>query len=97
MGRERAMQYRKKPLVVDAIKNTGDWQSIMTWLDEIGYTHPGDVSCHNGTLMIITLDGVMRADVGDWLIRGIAGEFYPCKARVFVDSYELVDGGESPS
>ena len=43
------------------------------------------------TLLIPTLEGEMRADVGDWIIRGIAGEYYPCKPDIFADSYEPVE------
>jgi hypothetical protein len=42
-------------------------------------------------LLIHTLEGEMRADVGDYIIRGIAGEFYPCKAEIFEATYEAVE------
>ncbi len=40
---------------------------------------------------IETLEGVMRADVGDWIIKGVLGEFYPCKPDIFAATYELVE------
>lgn len=40
---------------------------------------------------IPTLEGIMRADVGDWIIKGVAGEFYPCKPDIFEATYELVE------
>ena len=39
-------------------------------------------------LLIPTLEGTMRADVGDWIIRGVQGEFYPCKPEIFKETYE---------
>ena len=41
-------------------------------------------------LTIQTLEGHMRADVGDWIIRGVAGEFYPCKPDIFAATYEAI-------
>ena len=46
----------------------------------------------NGDLMIRTLEGDMRASVGDWIIRGVAGEFYPCRGDIFEQTYEAVEG-----
>jgi hypothetical protein len=46
------------------------------------------VDDESGALFIPTLEGEMRADVGDWLIKGVAGEFYPCKPDVFAATYE---------
>ena len=43
-----------------------------------------------GGLEIPTLEGTMRADVGDWIIKGVAGEFYPCKPAVFEATYQRV-------
>ena len=43
-----------------------------------------------GELLIATLEGVMRASIGDWIIRGVAGEFYPCKSDIFEATYERV-------
>ena len=44
----------------------------------------------NGNLMIRTLEGDMRAEYGDWIIRGVQGEFYPCKPDIFEQTYEEV-------
>ena len=41
-----------------------------------------------GELLIATMEGVMRASIGDWIIRGVAGEFYPCKDSIFSAAYE---------
>ena len=43
-------------------------------------------------LLIHTLEGDHRADIGDWIIRGVKGEFYPCKPEIFALTYEAVEG-----
>lgn len=79
------MRYRKRPVTVDAIRFDGtnareiadllDWE----WAD-------GDEICD--TLVIETLEGDMTANIGDWIIKGVAGEGYPCRDDVFQLSYE---------
>ena len=44
----------------------------------------------NGAVYIETLEGVMRADPGDWIIQGVKGEVYPCKPDIFTATYEAV-------
>ncbi len=78
------MKFRKKPIVVDAIRYTGDN------LDELRAFVP---ECHrhnkvNEPLGIITLEGVMTISEGDWVIRGAVGEYYPCKPDAFEASFE---------
>ena len=46
-------------------------------------------------ISIPTLEGTMIASPGDYIIRGVQGEFYPCRADIFEQTYEPVDGGES--
>lgn len=53
------------------------------------YIDPAD-----GALMIRTLEGDMRTRPGDYVIRGVQGEFYPCRADIFAATYESLDGGE---
>lgn len=87
-------KFRKKPVVIDAFKWTGgpdqteDPQWIVdaikigdVWFDESG----AQVS-----MMIKTLEGVMRGDLGDYIIKGLKGEIYPCKPDIFEMSYEPV-------
>ena len=45
----------------------------------------------DGRMVIATLEGGHWVDLGDWIIRGVAGEFYPCKASIFADTYEAVE------
>lgn len=92
-------RWRKKPVTVDAIRNEGEWAPILAWLDACGYTvpflgRPVITRSQDGSLSIATLEGEMRADVGDWVIRGVKGEFYPCKDDIFRQTYEPSDGAE---
>jgi hypothetical protein len=97
-------RYRKRPVVIEAVRNDGMWLPIIEWLDNLadgkfripfGSTPPIVRNSIDGTLSIATLEGTMRADVGDWIIRGVQGEFYPCKPDVFAATYEPADGGPS--
>jgi hypothetical protein len=80
-------KYRKKPIIIDAIKWDGEN------FNEVVYNFVG-ILCglnHNKTLVIGTLEGQMTAQIGDWIIRGVKGEFYPCKPDIFEATYEKVD------
>jgi hypothetical protein len=80
-------KYRKKPVVIEAIQWTGDNTSeIMKWV--------GDKAYFRDALYIKTLEGGYRAGVGDYIIKGIKGEFYPCKPDIFEKTYELVELNE---
>jgi hypothetical protein len=57
------------------------------------YTTPPIIRNRDGSLTISTLEGKMIASVGDWIICGVVGEFYPCKPHVFAESYEPVSWG----
>lgn len=82
------MKYRKKPVEIEAKQFTGqNYNEILAWLDE--HETPGDFLA-DGTMLIDTLEGHMIAQPGDYIIRGVAGEFYPCKPHVFEKSYEAV-------
>jgi hypothetical protein len=90
------VKVRKKPVEVDAIYNDGTWPPIMAWLDGLAGgrasipvgARPTITRNEDGSLNIETLEGTMRADVGDWLICGVKGELYPCKPDVFNATYE---------
>ena len=80
------MRYRKKPVVIDAIQWTGDnFQAIVDFAN-----NEPSIALARDTLTIDALEGRMSAIVGDWIIRGIAGEYYPCKNDIFEATYELV-------
>lgn len=94
--------FRKKPVEIEAVRNTGEWAPIIEFLTRFGLhripfgSGPPITRNDDGTLNIRTLEGVMRADVGDWIIRGVQGELYPCKPDVFSATYEQVDEPTSP-
>ena len=81
------VRYRKKPVVIEAVKFTGiNDKQIET------FTGPGIVwrpaVGNTDALMVNTLEGSLQAAPGDWIIRGVKGEFYPCKPDVFAATYE---------
>lgn len=83
------MKYRKKPVVVDAVL----WDETHEALNQLGDLTEdayGWVDA-NFQLHIETWEGIMHASKGDWIIRGIQGEFYPCKPDIFEATYERVD------
>ncbi|OZE90177.1 hypothetical protein CH298_13360 [Rhodococcoides fascians] len=78
--------FRKKPVEIQAIQlgalNAAAVESFVG----------GDLANHpEGGVMIATLEGSMRARLGDWIIRGVKGEFYPCKPDIFAATYESVE------
>lgn len=80
-------RFRKKPVEVEAIQFDGgedSWREITDWANEVWFRVQGG-------LEIITLEGRMLAAPGDWVIRGVAGEFYPCKPDIFEATYEAVE------
>ena len=89
-------RYRKKPVVIEAMQlpTDGDiarYVEIADWLSGVGATAVPAVNDLVGTaIRIPTLEGDMLAQPGDWIIRGVAGEFYPCKPDIFDATYEEV-------
>lgn len=90
-------KFRKKPVVIEAMRWTGDnTRDVMLWA--AGGTlapfamAPGwwlsNPSEGKFRLMVPTLEGQMAANPGDWIIKGIKGEFYPCKPDIFDATYE---------
>lgn len=85
--------YRKKPVVIEAFKWTGGIDQVEDPIWAIDALKAGIVRFENeGTpdvaLMIDTLEGVHRADQGDWIIRGVKGELYPCNPT-FLKSHTM--------
>lgn len=84
--------FRKKPVIIEAVQWTGANQdeifAFARRVEEDGPLPKAFIA--NGVLYIYTSEGTMRADVSDWIIKGVAGEFYPCKASVFQQTYEAV-------
>lgn len=82
-------KYRKKPVVIEAVQWTGDPECV-AGLDWIAFT-PGMVERIDKGIEIRTLEGTMLASVGDWIIRGVKGEVYPCKPDIFAATYDPVE------
>jgi hypothetical protein len=86
------MKYRKKPVIVDAVQWAGarDTNRILNWLAQMGANITG-WEFHDTDITIPTLEGDHKALPGDFIIRGTAGEFYPCKPEIFANIYEEVE------
>jgi hypothetical protein len=86
--------YRKKPVEIQAVQFTGTGDSCTAVTEFLGGSHaPGHrwkATTYDGG-WIVTLEGEMEFRPGDWIIRGVAGEFYPCKPDIFEATYEAVD------
>ncbi len=97
------MKYRKKPVVIEAVQlRWTTWNDVCAFLGDI--VSPANPASHGEAsdtcgeqgpyinLKIPTLEGDMLAKHGDWIIRGVSGEFYPCKPDIFAKTYEPADG-----
>ena len=96
--------YRKKPVVVEArqLKGTANDHDVYLWVesntqgsfDPLDDDLPGSgvsIDPATGFFLIATLEGVMQAKPGDYIIRGVQGEFYPCKPDIFEATYEVAE------
>ena len=83
--------YRKKPIVIEAVHLVDAMSAVAVgmWMMVQGF-RDFEVLDNIGTMRIGTLEGDHRADIGDFIIKGVAGEFYPCKPDIFVATYEEV-------
>jgi len=98
------IKYRKKPIVIEAMELRGNTQAydVYQWIEShIGSTYPAmdderngrssvgvTIDPADGKLVIRTLEGDMKADLGDYIIKGVNGEFYPCKPDIFAKTYD---------
>lgn len=89
------MMYRKKPVTVEAwLLTRENHQWLATEIAKAGYNvrHFSQQPTRAVSGLIIeTLEGDMNASYGDWIIKGVNGEFYPCKPDIFAKTYEKVD------
>ena len=82
--------YQKKPVRIEAIQWTGtNLEAVLTFLGE-KMSREITYSLTEKTIYIATLEGYMRASMGDFIIRGVRGEFYPCKPDIFEQTYDEV-------
>lgn len=88
----KRMKYRKKPVIIEAIQFEDNSDRIIEIHEFMG----GDTirvnyeDKDNPYLKIETLEGIMKASVGDYIIKGVNGEFYPCKPDIFEKTYKRV-------
>lgn len=79
--------YRKKPVVIEAFNSSWNLDGWPDWAEALAakaFTNGPNIS-------IKTLEGEMIVNPGDWIIKGVAGEIYPCKPHIFEATYEPVD------
>jgi hypothetical protein len=81
------MQYRKKPVVIEAIVWNNNFEEIFNFMD--ADNNLGIVGYEGDILQVRTLEGIHNAQIGDYIIKGVKGEFYPCKPNIFEMTYEL--------
>ena len=83
---ELVKKYKKKPVVISALRFDGEnVDDILEWTDGASL-----YEANTDELFIVTLEGDMLVGPGDFVIRGVAGEFYPCKNDIFEKTYEAV-------
>lgn len=97
-------KFRKKPVVIEARQLSNDYDedcSIVGWCGGVAvgdfteFPEMDDPDVLSDAIVVIhTLEGDHYASPGDWIIKGTAGEFYPCKPEIFKDIYEAVDSSE---
>lgn len=95
------MKVRKKPIIVEAIQITGTIENANEIHNKFGSDNIFFWKCHDYTgrneaakiigAEIKTLEGNMVANIGDYIIRGVHGELYPCKPDIFEETYEVVN------
>lgn len=83
------MKYRKKPVEIEAIQWEGSIESEDEIMEFMGVNEL-EVNDMETSITIYTLEGAMKAQVGDYIIKGVKGEFYPCKPDIFEMTYEEV-------
>lgn len=82
------MRFRKRPVEVEAVQYLSNYNNLPDWAKNAGC----ETYCSVGRVMeICTLEGTMIANSGDWIIRGVKGEVYPCKPDIFAATYEVVE------
>lgn len=86
------VQYRKKPIIIEAIqfngKNFNEISEFSSGKAKRRITFEGNIPVETDTIDINTLEGIMNVIKGDYIIKGIQGEFYPCKPDIFEKTYE---------
>lgn len=93
-------KFTKRPVAIEAMRvpdadDLQAWGELSGWLMRVADTEVGLTGNPDGIgvtgVSIDTLEGTMRADIGDWIIRGVKGELYPCKPDIFAETYTSAD------
>lgn len=86
-------RFRKKPVVIDAVRWEGSRSvaDVVIWRNALSDDVVHQWRFEGDRAVIPTPEGDMTASPGDWIIRGVKGEFYPCKPDIFETTYEPVD------
>ena len=85
-------KYRKKPVVVEAIQLTRENAHAVAGFLGLDDREPIGKSEFSRGIVICTLEGNMLVSFGDYVIKGVKGEVYPCKPDIFAETYELIEG-----
>lgn len=84
--------FRKKPVVIEArLVDSQDYDGLV---ETVRWCGGRAIGWDDKLIAIDTLEGTMEAAAGDWIIKGVAGEFYPCKPSIFESTYEPVEAPE---
>jgi hypothetical protein len=87
-------QYRKKPVVIEAMQLTEENKNqVFNW---ITCTKEPTCNAKGSSIKIQTLEGDMEASIGDYIIKGVKGEYYPCKPDIFEMTYDNIDENPLP-
>lgn len=84
------MKFIKRTIVIEAMRynDVDGIDELLAWM----YKNGGDPTWENdGRFTIHTLEGEMTASKGDWIIKGVKGEFYPCKPDIFEETYDRIE------
>jgi hypothetical protein len=87
------MRFKKKPVEIEAFQWDATEEALAN-IRSLGMGKRRVTLNHDGTLSIGTLEGVMTANVNDWIIRGVKGEVYPCKPDIFEATYQSLAATE---
>lgn len=80
-------KFRKKPVVIEAVEWKGEIDDVIKEFIKDSHTFTND----RRSLIITTLEGEMEALIGDFIIKGVKGELYPCKPDIFWQTYEEIE------
>ena len=83
-----AERFTKKPVTIEAVRFEDNAESLTELSEFTGKTLRVNYTTEVPFLVVETLEGYMKASVGDWVIRGVKDEFYPCKPDIFAETYE---------